>query len=36
VIVGDEAVDLRTALDELDLRGHRQVLTEGGPRCSAS
>ena len=31
MVVGDETVDLRAALDELARRGHSQVLTEGGP-----
>lgn len=35
VIAGDESVDVTTALDELDRRGLRQVLCEGGPTLLA-
>ncbi|MGZ4703706.1 MAG: dihydrofolate reductase family protein [Acidimicrobiales bacterium] len=31
VVVGDRSVDLAAALDELERRGFRRVLTEGGP-----
>ncbi|HLH57698.1 MAG TPA: dihydrofolate reductase family protein [Streptosporangiaceae bacterium] len=31
IVAGDETVDLKAALDALAARGHRRLLTEGGP-----
>jgi riboflavin biosynthesis pyrimidine reductase len=35
IIAGQDTVDLTAAVDELSKRGHRRMLTEGGPRLLA-
>jgi riboflavin biosynthesis pyrimidine reductase len=35
IVAGDEAVDLKAAVRALAERGHRRLLTEGGPRLLA-
>ncbi|MPZ62833.1 MAG: hypothetical protein GEU93_16385 [Propionibacteriales bacterium] len=36
VVTGEDDVDIARALDELVRRGHRRILTEGGPRLLSS
>jgi riboflavin biosynthesis pyrimidine reductase len=35
IVAGDESVDLSAAVDALTERGHRRMLTEGGPHLLA-
>lgn len=35
IVAGEDAVDVRRALDALDARGHARLLTEGGPTLLA-